>query len=171
MINLVGWPASAQRFNMLLMMKIPFMASSVLRIVKNLRMLHRDFVRVLIFIILIGLPNTSPHGATVVLWHIAVHRTFLVTKSWLQNCMMSLPRKERVVAALMHRGLALVVEYGDHLYRVVLEARIIRVHHRGLGCRQDYLYHRVDLDLASGKRDQTSECRLRINRREGHFGA
>ena len=61
-----------------------------------------EVVRVKILMILIWLPATS----AVVLRHIAVHRAFVLMKSWLQKCMMRVPRNERVVTALMHRGLA-----------------------------------------------------------------
>jgi hypothetical protein len=156
---------------MLLMMKIAFMMSSVLGVVKNPRRPHKDFVRVFILIILIRLSETSASGGHVVPRHIAVHRAFVLMRSWLQKCMMRVPRYERVITALMQRGLARLVENGDHLDRVLLEARVICIHHRGLGCREDYLYYRVDLDLPSGQGDQISESRLRINRREYHFGA
>ena len=100
---------------MLLMMKIAFMMSSVLGIVKNPRRPHRDFVGIFILIILIRLSETSASGGHVVPRHIVVHRAFVLMKSWLQKCMMRVPRNERVVAALMHRGLARLVENGDHL--------------------------------------------------------
>ena len=124
-----------------------------------------ELVRVMILMILIWLLATS----AIVLRHIAVHRAFVLMKSWLQKCIMRVPRNERVLTALMHRGHAWLVENGVHLDGVLLVARVVRIHHRGLGCRQDYLYYRVDLNLSSGKRHQASESSFRIDRREYHF--
>jgi heme A synthase len=114
-ISLADWPASAERLGMLLMVKIAFMMSSVLGVVKNPRGPHRDFVRVFILIIFIRLSETSASGGHVMPLHIAVHRAFVLMKSWLQKCIMRMPRNEREVATLMHRGLARLVENGDHL--------------------------------------------------------
>jgi hypothetical protein len=102
---------------MLLMMKIALMMSSILWVVKNPRRPHIDFVRVFILIILILIrqSETSASGCHVVPRHIAVHRAFVLIKSWLQKCMMRVRRYERVIAALMHRRLARLVENGDHL--------------------------------------------------------
>jgi len=87
-------------------MKIPFMTSSFLGVVESPRRPYRELVRVMILIILMRLSKTSASGTRVVLWHIAVHRAFVVMKSWLQKCLMRVPRNERVVTALIHRGLA-----------------------------------------------------------------
>ena len=87
-------------------MKIPFMTSSFLGVVESPRRSHRELVRVMILIILIRLPETSASGTRVMLRHIAVHRAFVLMKCWLQKCIMRVPRNERVVTALMHRGLA-----------------------------------------------------------------
>ena len=91
---------------MLLLIKIPLMTSSFLGVVESPRRPQRELVGVMILIILIRLPETSASRTRVVLRHIAVHRAFVLMKSWLQKCLMRVPRNERVVTALMQGGLA-----------------------------------------------------------------